>query len=177
MTVAADRICANVTGATPLGPLQDQLRALSGVVQTLDSRMFRATPRRTSGSVGAHVRHCIDHARALLASVGAGPMTYDARVRGTALETDPVHAVAALDAVCADMERLAGRSLDEPIRLAVVVRRGGAPVVLDTTLGREIAYVHQHTVHHCALIGMLLETQRARVPDGFGLAPSTPAPN
>lgn len=175
MPLAVNGAPAAGAAAQPLTALQGQLQALGQIVQTLDSRTYRATPGETSGSIGAHVRHCVDHARALLASAPAMPLTYDSRVRGTALETDPVHAVAALDAVCADLERLAGRPLTQPIRLAAIVERGEAPVLLDTSLGREITYVLQHTTHHCALVAVLLEVQQARVPDRFGFAPSTPA--
>ena len=43
-----------------------------------------------------------------------------------------------------------------------------------STLRRELAFVISHTVHHQALIAMLLAVAGLQVPESFGLAPSTP---
>jgi len=43
-----------------------------------------------------------------------------------------------------------------------------------STLGRELAFVNSHTIHHQALIAVLLELSGVQVPDHLGLAPSTP---
>ena len=40
-----------------------------------------------------------------------------------------------------------------------------------STLGRELAYVNSHTIHHQALIAVLLELAGVPVPDHLGLAP------
>jgi uncharacterized damage-inducible protein DinB len=49
-------------------------------------------------------------------------------------------------------------------------------VVTQSSLGRELAFVLNHTVHHQALLAVLLAVQGRRVPVGFGYAPSTPRP-
>jgi uncharacterized damage-inducible protein DinB len=50
----------------------------------------------------------------------------------------------------------------------------GRTVRAATTVGRELAFVINHTVHHSALVAVLLE-QAGRVrPARFGLAPTTP---
>ena len=45
---------------------------------------------------------------------------------------------------------------------------------VQTSLGRELAFVVQHTIHHAALIAVLLDILGVRVPADFGYAPSTP---
>jgi uncharacterized damage-inducible protein DinB len=64
---------------------------------------------------------------------------------------------------------------DRPVRLHLVTdaNRTGTEVV--TTVGREVAYVVQHTIHHCALIAVLLERAGLTPPPRFGYAPSTPS--
>jgi uncharacterized damage-inducible protein DinB len=62
---------------------------------------------------------------------------------------------------------------DVPITLSTLVDPHEPPAIVRTTLARELAFVVQHTVHHCALIAVLLEWQGYRVPYGFGLAAST----
>ena len=44
-------------------------------------------PGRTTGGIGGHVRHCLDHVSALLASTRTGLCAYDRRQRGTDVET------------------------------------------------------------------------------------------
>jgi uncharacterized damage-inducible protein DinB len=63
---------------------------------------------------------------------------------------------------------------DAPITLTSVPAHGAAPVVARSTLAREVLFVISHTVHHQALIAVLLAAAGRTVPDTFGLAPSTP---
>jgi hypothetical protein len=55
----------------------------------------------------------------------------------------------------------------------VTVSSAGPPVEVETTLGRELAFVLSHTVHHNALIDVIAKTLGVLVPDRFGYAPST----
>jgi len=48
-----------------------------------------------------------------------------------------------------------------------------APVEVETTVGRELAFVLSHTVHHNALIAVMAKTLGVPVPERFGYAPST----
>jgi uncharacterized damage-inducible protein DinB len=156
--------------------LQGQLRSLRGLVEGLSQDVYRSVTSRSSGSVGEHVRHCLDHARALLTGVATGELTYDARVRGTRIETDPGAAAIEIAMLCVALARLDVLPADTPIRLRATLRRGDAPVEVRTTAGREISFVIQHTIHHCALIALLLERRDITVPALFGYAPSTPLP-
>ncbi len=49
----------------------------------------------------------------------------------------------------------------------------GVPVQVETTVGRELAFVLSHTIHHNALIGVMAAMLGVPVPDRFGYAPST----
>lgn len=52
---------------------------------------------------------------------------------------------------------------------------GAQPVIGWSTLARELAFVMSHTIHHQAIVALLLEQQGGGVPDErFGYAPSTP---
>jgi uncharacterized damage-inducible protein DinB len=46
-----------------------------------------------------------------------------------------------------------------------------------STLARELAFVVSHTIHHQAIIGLLLAVHGHTVPDRFGHSPSTPRRN
>jgi hypothetical protein len=49
--------------------------------------------------------------------------------------------------------------------------------VAASSVGREVAFVTSHTVHHNAILGQLLCAHGVHVPLRFGIAPSTPCPD
>lgn len=154
--------------------LQAQLRSLRDVLDGMSADVYRSVTSRSSGSIGEHVRHCLDHARALLTGTSRGELSYDARVRGTRIETDPQAASIEIAMLSVALRRLDGVPADTPIRLQAIAERGAPPANLGTTVGREITFVIQHTIHHCAVIALLLERCDIAVPPQFGYAPSTP---
>jgi hypothetical protein len=73
------------------------------------------------------------------------------------------------------LDRLPVVAPDRQIALSALLSPDCPPVTIQSTVARELAFVVQHTIHHCALIAVLVEWQGWRVPPGFGLAPSTAA--
>jgi len=156
------------------GPLVGLLEQLRDVVALMPKGMYVAQPAaRVSGSIGQHVRHCLDHVSAFTAAVSGEALSYDQRLRGTTLEIDPRTAVDEIERLFVRLERLPPTSLDHQLTLSSLVDVRLPPVTMRTTIARELAFVVQHTIHHCALIAVLVEWQGGRVPNGFGLAPST----
>lgn len=100
-----------------------------------------------------------------------GYLDYDARVRGTAVESRREAALAEIARLIACLEGVAGRSPDTPVWVDV-----GSADVAPSTLARELAFVASHTIHHFALVALLLHDLGVRVPPRFGYAPSTPSP-
>jgi hypothetical protein len=130
-----------------------------------------------SGSIGEHVRHCLDHVSALLTADPAATLSYDHRHRGTAVETEPASAIRHLVECRRVLDTWGGRSLDEPVRVSSLIAASGESVTGWSTLARELAFVMSHTIHHQALIAVLLAIRGHGVPDRFGYAPSTPRPH
>ena len=163
---------------SPIAALEGVLEELASVVATLSPEVYgaRLFPN-ASGSIGEHVRHCLDHVSALVSADPSSYLSYDRRERGTAVETDPVQALR-----CIQLLRIkiaVGRwstRLDEPVCVMSTVARGGVMLSGMSTLGRELAFVLNHTIHHQAMIGLLATLLGCEVPDGFGFAPSTPRP-
>jgi hypothetical protein len=150
------------------------VRALIGRLDELAEALL-ATPEDVyrarieppvSGSIGEHVRHTLDHLSAILVNDGIEPLTYDRRERGTALRL--------IFRMKSGLERLRGRSMDEPVAVRSQVSTGGASVVAWSTIGRELAFVTSHTIHHQALIAVLLAWHGVDVAPRFGVAASTP---
>src|SRR5262245_14685293 len=88
--------CAPIAG--PLRAILDQLLDVLRILSR-DQYAARMGPLFSDGTVGGHVRHCLDHVRALVDGRGAGIVDYDHRVRGTNVETDP-------SAACGELARL-----------------------------------------------------------------------
>src|SRR6266571_7096291 len=84
------RARVSVPPAWELWHLLDELHTLlTGV--TLDVYCARFATD-VSGSIGEHIRHCLDHVSALLGADASTTLSYDCRERGTAVETDPTEA-------------------------------------------------------------------------------------
>lgn len=158
--------------------LRERLDELMRLVSALPAEAYRARPSRVSGSVGEHVRHVLDHVSSLVTGDRSAVLTYDHRMRGTAVETEPHAAVREMARLDAALDRWAERSLDEAVAVAAMLSANGRAITGRSTLARELAFVMSHTVHHQAIVALLLEQQGAAVPDRrFGYAASTPAPH
>jgi uncharacterized damage-inducible protein DinB len=154
--------------------LVELLRQLAGVLEGLTDEQYAQRPVGVvPGSIGGHVRHSLDHVRALAVAAGTGELDYDSRRRDTDIERRR-------SAALAELRQLECRLLEQdwpapegPLRLTALVSAEGPPAEVVTTLGRELAFVVSHTIHHDSLISVMLALLGARAPGRFGYAPST----
>jgi uncharacterized damage-inducible protein DinB len=168
-------IVTEPTRRPPVAALRERLDELMRLVVTLPTDVYRARTAHASGAIGEHVRHVLDHLSALIAASPTAVLSYDHRTRGTSVESDPSAAVREMMRLDLALERWTDRSLDEPIAVAAVLDADGQSVTGWSTLARELAFVMNHTIHHQAIIALLLEFQgQAPLDDRFGYAPSTP---
>jgi len=167
-----ETVPTDVLPGSALARLLDELAALLSGVPT---EVYRARMvAELSGSIGEHVRHCLDHVSALLAADSSSTLSYDRRQRGTAIETDPMEALSQILQLKAGLDVWGRRSLDQPIRVMSMLSETGDTVTSWSTLARELAFVVSHTIHHQAIIGVLLALRGHTVPERFGHSPSTP---
>ncbi|MDX2117851.1 MAG: hypothetical protein SFY96_06700 [Planctomycetota bacterium] len=159
-----------------LGGMLSALADVGSLLRSIDDRVFLDTSLDPcfGASVGGHVRHVLDHARALSDAATHGRAAYEQRDRGSVLEKDRA---VALEAVASVVERL--RSLADvggTRQIAVeVMPAPGRPIQLVTsTIERETAFVMSHTIHHIAIMRQLVaRAGKDRCPQ-IGLAPGTP---
>lgn len=144
------------------------------LVLKLDAETWAAPLPGVAASAGAHLRHCLDAFDRLLDGLEAGAVDYDRRVRDPRTETEPLVALERVETLREMLvERLACES-DRALRV-----RADEPDLapgegfLDSTLARELRALASHTVHHYALIAVVLRVQGVDVPKTFGVAPST----
>ena len=152
------------------------LDEIASIVESIDDVTFGTRrPDGVSGSIGAHVRHTLDHVAALVQPLTADIVDYDSRRRGTDVERHRRLAASELRRLANEVESLTAEDEARAIELSAVVEHSGQRVTARTTVGRELVFVLSHTVHHQAIIALLLADAGWRAPDRFGLAPSTPS--
>jgi uncharacterized damage-inducible protein DinB len=157
--------------AAPLVRLLDEMCHVVGGLS--DAQYVQKPVGVMSSSIGGHVRHWLDHVSALLASVETGRLSYDHRERGTSIETDRWAALAAITQLAVRLRDLRASDLDRPLDVESLLAADDEPQTFGSTVGRELAYVVSHSVHHNAIIGAMVQTLGGRVPPRFGYAPST----
>jgi hypothetical protein len=102
--------------APPVTPLFNLLSQMRSMIERLEDEAYcRPAPGRTSGGVGGHVRHCLDHIAALLNATRSGVVEYDRRRRGTPVETCRMSALQEIAALAGELARLDDSVLDEPL--------------------------------------------------------------
>ncbi len=157
-----------------LEPLTSILMQLHGLLDALNDEEYARTPvGAVPGSLGGHIRHCLDHVGALLAGINNGIVDYDRRIRGTAVETSRAAAQERIDELCRELVQLEGSALPATIDVRSRITPHGGTVELGSTIEREFVFVFSHTIHHNALIAAMCRTLGVRVPEHFGYAPST----
>ena len=149
------------------------------LIRRLDDDLYADCPVNPfPGGVGAQFRHCIDFYDCFLAALAQDRIDYSERSRDARLESDRrfaeqklrelIDALSALDVAAAERELLV-RSEESA--------DGNAPLGWSrSTVQRELEFLVSHTIHHYALIVILLHVNGFEVPEdlkGFGVAPST----
>ncbi len=129
-----------------------------------------------AGPVGAHLRHVVEHYEALVNGLTLGMVDYDGRPRDRQIETNPT---LARDRLLGLRQVLGQWTLDMLDRPVQVLGQGGITGDFDfcvtSSVGRELAFLASHAVHHFALLAEHLQRHGVRVPAHFGKAPGTVA--
>jgi len=125
--------------------------------------------------LGKHIRHILDHYLCFSRDLSSGTIDYDRRQRNAQLETDKGEALSTIQSICAFLQDLQKREVnDAPLRIQLCSDAGepkGAPT--DSSIARELQFLQGHSVHHYALIATMLKFYDVPVSRDFGIAPST----
>lgn len=128
-----------------------------------------------SVTVGPHLRHLIEHYEQFL-GIDEGALDYDRRLRDPMLERSPQAARERLIGIRNALTTWHGFAPDTPVRVRGVCGAGGENrFEVTSTLGRELAFLAGHVVHHFALLKSHCDEHAIAVADGFGKAPATVA--
>ena len=124
---------------------------------------------RPGGTIGRHLRHVLDFYENLLAGLHGVRVDYAERARNGRVERELEVAAARIDAVIAGLDRAAGEDPARPLE----VRTEPGDAWCSSTLERELQAATSHTVHHLALVAVILRATGFEPPAEFGVAAST----
>lgn len=177
---AARLDCHQAAGLQLARALSDVLGDLQNMLGTLPPSVMADASLDTAfaSTVGKHVRHTIDHVRALRQAATGECACYEARQRGDVVESDPHAAANELAALREFLLALTADQVKLSVTLEQATFRDCEPAILTSTLVRELGFVYGHTIHHLAMMRMLLSRLGGQVqlPATLGYAPGTPAP-
>lgn len=125
-------------------------------------------------SIGAHIRHNLDHFTSFFAGLPEGRVDYEKRRRDDGIARSCEQALADIERHLAALQALENQADRGPL----LVREESDSAAenlrwLESSVGRELQFLLGHTVHHHAIIALLLTQQEVALPEGFGVAPST----
>ncbi|MEM1221135.1 MAG: DinB family protein [Verrucomicrobiota bacterium] len=124
-------------------------------------------------SVGMHIRHNLDHFGAFFDGLEDGRIDYESRERNTLIEESTQTAQGLIETY---IEALENFSMEASCALSIR-EEDGAPLEkaswIESSCGRELQFLLGHSVHHHAIIAMMIVQNGFTLPTGFGVAPST----
>ncbi|MGJ8638946.1 MAG: hypothetical protein ACSHYA_06095 [Opitutaceae bacterium] len=144
------------------------------VIDVLGADAYRAPARGPfTSSVGMHIRHNLDHLEAFFSGLEEGAIDYESRSRNTMIEELSDTACAALEKYIGKLDTLRTWQ-DADIKVREESEVGSRERAwLSSSIGRELQFLLGHTVHHNALIAMIVAGHGFDLPASFGVAPST----
>lgn len=141
----------------------------------LDDRLYADTAGLpVQSGVGSHLRHCLDFYQSFVRGVRTGRVDYNRRERDTLVERDRACAAAKIEILIEELRALADIPGDTPLLISPEDCDAlGADAWCASTLARELQFLLSHTVHHYALVALILRLQGFEPGEEFGVAPST----
>ncbi|MCG3127234.1 MAG: hypothetical protein CHACPFDD_02092 [Phycisphaerae bacterium] len=176
-TIDDSHVHSGTSARQPTNPfvqLAVSLRQLAELLSVTSDEQYTQKPVGViPSSLGGHVRHCLDHFEALCSGAATGVMDYDDRARGTMVETDRSAAQQSIRRLQDRLALLDASMLTRTVRVTSMLAGDGTSIEAVSSLGRELAFVLCHTVHHNALVAAMCKTLGIPIPQRFGYAPST----
>lgn len=152
------------------------LRQGLDLFERLGPERYAATlPELAVSGVGGHFRHVHDSYCCLLGGLAEGRIDYDARRRDARFERELPHAAREVAACIAALEALDAADAERELWVRMDVQPDDDPDAswCRSTLARELRFLLSHTIHHYALIRVLLRAGGCECDEAFGVAPST----
>ncbi|MBM9592127.1 DinB family protein [Leptospira sp. 201903075] len=141
------------------------------LLESISNESYERKHEPMDASIGEHFRHILEHYELFWEGLKTGHIDYDNRKRNPKLESDRLFAITSLFDCTAkfqnesfSLETLTISQNNNP--------KESVPMIL-SSLNRELKFLVSHTVHHYAIISILVKLDGGNLPEGFGFSPST----
>ena len=127
----------------------------------------------SDASIGQHVRHILEFYILLVSGSFSGTISYDKRERDIRIENNPEFASQTIDRLLKGIDTL---DTNLSVKLeADYTKDGNNQNLINSSVGRELAYCIEHSIHHQALIkaGLIALGLGSVTDEHFGVAYST----
>lgn len=143
--------------------------------QINDELYVRVSSEITQACVGGHLRHCLDFYDAFLYGFSRdGKIDYDLRERSAVIERDRLAAKAKIENAIEQLQQLLVADDSQDLLVKLEGEQAEKQSAWSrSSIRRELQFLLGHTVHHYALIAVLLRVNGFHPPADFGVAPST----
>ena len=124
-------------------------------------------PELSNATIGEHMRHIIELFECLLNNYEYGLINYDDRKRDVILQTDANEVILKIKKILVEIEK--------PNKSLYLAHNCySTSETLPTNYFRELVYNLEHSIHHQALIKVvLIRLPHIKIASSFGIAPST----
>lgn len=127
----------------------------------------------SEASIGQHIRHILEFYLLLVSGSFSGTISYDQRQRDIQLEENLPFAIKTIDNLLLGID-----TLDENLAIKLegdFTPDGSDKNLIPSSVGRELAYCIEHSIHHQAIIkaGMIAIGLKEITDHNFGVAFST----
>lgn len=152
------------------------LRQAANLLKNIADELYcKSAPLAFGSGVGQHLRHCLEHYESFLSGWQTGKIDYDARARNARIETERAYALSLIEEIVTALQRIGEEVADRNLH---VKQDSNASLELAaqwsaSSLQRELQFLVSHTVHHYALIAVILRLHGFEPDADFGVAPST----
>lgn len=153
---------------------KENLLQIRELLDSISEENYTAKPEVLSGaSIGQHVRHILEFYLLLISGSFSGTINYDKRERDIRIENNLEFAKQTIDRLIKGVD-----TLDNNIAVkleADYTTGGNAQNLINSSVGRELAYCIEHSIHHQALIkaGLIALGLGDITNEYFGVAYST----
>ena len=126
----------------------------------------------TQPGIGDHVRHVLDHYRALRNGLPNGQIDYNFRTRNSPEQSNTNVALDNIDELIQWLGQL-NYTQDNIQVISEISLQACQSEQMNSNVERELLYLINHSIHHMAYASLLAKMSKVPVPHYIGLAPGT----
>jgi uncharacterized damage-inducible protein DinB len=152
------------------------LAVASDMIRQLPTEKYNHVERPYFEScLGKHMRHILDHYLCFIRDLDSGVINYEKRQRDTQTETNKECALSVIDNISRFFETALREGLSDSSLSVLLCNDVSLPEgeATQSSVRRELQFLHGHSVHHYALIATMLRFYGISTDRDLGVAPST----